>query len=34
METRKKQTAENYIQDIRRNTRRIFSSKQKIQIIM
>jgi transposase len=34
METRKKQTAENYIKDIRRKTRRIFSSEQKIQIIM
>ena len=27
-------TAENFIKDICRNTRRIFSSKQKIQIIM
>ena len=34
METRKKQTAENYIKNIRRKTRRIFSSEQKIQIIM
>jgi transposase len=34
METRKKQTAENYIKDIRRKTRRLFSSEQKIQIIM
>ena len=34
METRKKQSAENYIKDIRRKTRRIFSSEQKIQIIM
>lgn len=34
METRKKQTPENYIKDIRRETRRIFSSEQKIQIIM
>jgi transposase len=34
METRTKQTAENYIKDIRRKTRRIFSSEQKIQIIM
>lgn len=34
METRKKQLAENYIKDIRRKTRRLFSSEQKIQIIM
>ena len=34
MQTRKKQSAENYIKDIRRKTRRIFSSEQKIQIIM
>jgi transposase len=34
METRKKQTAENYIKDIHRKTRRLFSSEQKIQIIM
>jgi transposase len=34
METRKKQSAENYIKDIRRKTRRLFSSEQKIQIIM
>jgi transposase len=34
MGTRKKQTAENYIKDIRRKTRRLFSSEQKIQIIM
>jgi transposase len=33
METRKKQTAENYIKDIRRKTRRLFSSEQKIQIM-
>ena len=30
METRKKQTVENYIKDIRRKTRRLFSSEQKI----
>ncbi len=34
MKTPKKQTAENYIKEIRRNTRRIFSSEQKIQIVM
>jgi len=34
MKTLKKKTAENFIKDIRRNTRRIFSSKQKIQIVM
>ena len=34
METRKKQSAENCIKDIRRKTRRLFSSEQKIQIIM
>lgn len=34
METRKKQSAENHIKDIRRKTRRLFSSEQKIQIIM
>jgi len=32
--TPKKKTAENFIKDIRRNTRRIFSSEQKIQIVM
>lgn len=34
METprRKKQTTENFIKDVRRKTRRIFSSEQKIQI--
>ena len=32
MKTPKKKTAENFIKDIRRNTRRIFSSEQKIQI--
>ena len=34
METRKKQSAENYIKDIRRKTPRLFSSEQKIQIVM
>lgn len=34
MKTPKKQTAENYIKEIRRKTRRIFSSEQKIQIVM
>ena len=36
METprRKKQTTENFIKDVRRKTRRIFSSEQKIQIVM
>jgi transposase len=35
METKKKkQTTENYIKEIRRKTRRIFSSEQKINIIM
>ena len=34
MKTPKKKTAENFIKDIRRNTRRIFSSGQKIQIVM
>ena len=29
---RKKQTTENFIKDVRRKTRRIFSSEQKIQI--
>ena len=33
MKTPKKKTAENFIKDIRRNTRRIFSSEQKIQIV-
>lgn len=33
MSTPKKKTAENINKDIRRNTRRIFSSKQKIQIV-
>ena len=31
---RKKQTTENFIKDVRRKTRRIFSSEQKIQIVM
>ena len=35
METnKKKQTAENYIKEIRRKTKRIFSSEQKINIVM
>ena len=34
METKKKQTTENYIKEIRRKTRRIFSSEQKILIVM
>ena len=34
MKTPRKQTTENYIKEIRRNTRRIFSSEQKIQIVM
>ena len=34
MKTPKKKTAENFIKDIRRNTRRIFSSEQKSQIVM
>ncbi len=34
METKKKQKAENYIKEIRRKTRRVFSSEQKIQIVM
>jgi transposase len=34
MKTPRKQTTENYIKEIRRNTRRIFSSQQKIQIVM
>jgi len=33
-ENTKEKTAENFIKDIRRNTRRIFSSEQKIQIVM
>jgi transposase len=31
---RKKQTTENFIKDVRRKTRRVFSSEQKIQIVM
>jgi transposase len=31
---RKKQTTENFIKDVRRKTRRIFSSEQKIRIVM
>ena len=36
METpkRKKQTTENFIKDVRRKTRRVFSSEQKIQIVI
>jgi transposase len=34
MKTPKKQTAENYIKEIRRKTRRIFTSEQKIQIVI
>jgi transposase len=34
METKTKQTAENYIKEIRKRTRRIFSSEQKINIVM
>ncbi len=34
METNKKQKTENYIKEIRRKTRRIFSSEQKITIVM
>jgi len=34
METKKKQSTENYIKEIRRKTRRIFSSEQKITIVM
>lgn len=34
METKKKQTPENYIKEIRRKTRRIFTSEQKITIVM
>lgn len=34
METKKKQTTENFIKEIRRRTRRIFSSEQKITIVM
>ena len=34
MKTQKKQTTENYIKEVRRKTKRIFSSEQKIQIVM
>ena len=34
METNKKQTTENFIKEIRRKTRRIFTSEQKITIVM
>ena len=34
METKKKQTTENFIKEIRRKARRIFSSEQKITIVM
>ena len=34
METRKKQTTENFIKEIRRKTKRAFSSEQKITIVM
>lgn len=34
METNKKQSTENFIKDIRRKTRRLFSSEQKIMIVM
>jgi len=34
MKTQKKQTTEIYIKEIRRKIRRIFSSEQKIQIVM
>ena len=34
MGTKKKQTTENYIKEIRRKTRRIFTSDQKINIVM
>ena len=36
METpkRKKQTTENFIKDVRRKTRRVFSSEQQIQIVI
>lgn len=34
METTKKQTTENYIKEIRRKTKRIFTSEQKINIVM
>ena len=34
MELKNKQTTENFIKDIRRKTRRVFSSEQKIMIVM
>ena len=34
METKKKQTTENFIKEVRRKTRRTFSSEQKISIVM
>src|SRR5476649_1343021 len=34
MEAKKKQSTENFIKDIRRKTRRVFSSEQKIMIVM
>ena len=34
MENKRKQTAENYIKEIRKKTRRVFSSEQKILIVM
>lgn len=34
METKKKQSSENFIKEIRSKTRRIFTSEQKIQIVM
>ena len=34
MEQKKKQSTENFIKDIRRKTRRVFSSEQKIMIVM
>jgi len=34
METKQKQSTENFIKDIRRKTRRLFSSEQKIMIVM
>ena len=34
METKKKQSTENFLKDIRRKTRRLFSSEQKIMIVM
>lgn len=34
METKKKQTTENFIKEVRRRTRRVFSSEQKITTVM